>query len=160
MIRDELVQHIHLVGIVIVIKRSVYVVEESRLAQVIANIFDSYLLNRLAQCLLPKTVGFGKECEAIVAVSGNGTSLTDRGVIGQVLDLIGLIKVFPSLVTIGVERVFHMASQQQTRHYGVPTTRLLCPHTHKVAQTSVARSNHSLNLMNISVSQHDAPVLL
>ena len=125
MVRDELVQHIHLVRIVIVEESAGHIIEQARLAQEVANVGHLNLISTLPQLLFPETVCLRKKRKAIITMLRNGSHLTDRGMLRQILHLASQVQVFPRLITIGIKRVFQPTSQYQTRHHTVSALGIL-----------------------------------
>ena len=157
---DELVQYVHRVGVVVVVRRSLDIAEEPRLLQVVLDPFGVDFLCLAPQRLLPEAVGLGKEREAEVAVLWYGAGLPDGGVFGQILDAARQVEFLPGLVAIGIERVLQPAGHDEACHDAVAALGLAYPLAHLVAKPLVARRYHAIRLMHKAVGQDDAPVAL
>ena len=132
-IRDELIEIVQLVPVVLVIDSSRHIIEESGVLKIGTHIFDCNVLDGFAERFFPEVVGLGKQREAKETMLWDGANLTDGGVARKVLHLSGLIEAFPSLVAISIERIHHATSKQELRHHTVPAARLFRPLAHEVA---------------------------
>ena len=116
MIRNKLVQHIHLISIVIIIQRPLHVVIQPGLAQIVTHILHTDVSGRLAQQLLPQTVRFHKQRITIVPVFRNrsGAGRIERSMRRQVFHSTCQIQHLPHIVTESIQRIYQSAGNYQT----------------------------------------------
>ena len=157
-IGDELVEHVHLVGVLRVVACALYVIEEAGLLKELADVLHRDFLGGFPQLLFPEAVGLGEEREAVEAVLRYGAHLSDRGVFGEILYASGQIEHFPCFVAIGVEGIYEVACDNQLRHDSVAAARRVRPLGDEVAHAVVAGSYDAVHLVNVSVGEHDVAV--
>ena len=160
MIRNKLVQHIHLIRIVIIIQRPLHVVIQPGLTQIVTHILHTDVSSRLTQQLLPHTVRLHKQRIAIVPVRRNRTRAgrVKRRMRRQILHTTRQIQHLPRIITEGIQRIHQPAGNHQPGHHTVTALRMAGPQLQEITQPVIAGSNHSLHLVNKTVRRDNTPV--